>query len=256
MKAIYCINLLESTHRYEQMTNIFNSIKLDVPIFRFDAIRGSRVEGMNTDMTPGHKGCLLSHMCLWYHIGNQPGNDFYLILEDDLQLNDGIVTDTFANDLQEFVNKIPKRVGMVHLSRDMNKLFIKNKRFSRYKPRYKVIGNFQGYELKKCSPLNPWSTETGAILFRPKYARRLFKYAKWSLRNDHRIPWRNNVDLLVTRFPLAHVGGAMIRIFQQNIIRSDIKDINNEVEIPEQTPLQYDQQLFDNGAEFLKPWQL
>ncbi|MCR9248780.1 MAG: glycosyltransferase family 25 protein [bacterium] len=255
MKEIYCINLIESKHRYEEMSKLFQELKLDSPIFRFDAVRGSRVQGMDADLTAGHKGCLLSHMCLWFHIGQKPGNDFYLILEDDLQLDDGISTESFKKELEDFVAGIPKNVGMVHLSRDINKMFIKNKRISKYKPRYKVLGDFQGHELKKCSPLNPWSTETGAILFRPRYARRLFKYAKWSLKNDKRIPWRNNVDLLVTRFPLAHIGGAMVKVFQQNVIKSDLKVINKEEPIQDRPPLFYEQKLFDDTPQMLTPWE-
>lgn len=154
LQEIYCINLRESSERRERMNALFDSMDLSKAIYHFDAIKGSLVNGMELKLSKGLTGCLLSQMHLWFMISQKKGNNFYLILEDDLILEEGIDFSTFSNDFEEMLATTPKSIGIIHCSRDINKMFVKNKKISKYKPRFKVINHFQNKQMKKCSILN------------------------------------------------------------------------------------------------------
>ncbi len=256
LKEIYCINLNDSPHRKKQMEDLFKSLKIDIPVFHFSAIRGSLVTNWDVPMVKGHIGCLLSHMLMWSIIAEKKGNDFYLVLEDDLMLEDDINPITLMDDIHTMTKSVPRSIGFIHCSRDINKMFIKNKRLSKYKPRYKTIGKVQEREIKKCSPLNPWSTETGAILMRPKNAKSLLKYARWALKYHKRLPFNPHVDLLLSYWPSIHFGSAMVKIFQQNTgSNSDLKTVNSEPDMNEST-IYYGKDLFAEAVNRLTPWVL
>ena len=236
------------------MARLFQSIQVDVPLYHFSAIRGSLVSNWQVPMVKGHIGCLLSHMLIWSIIAKKKDNHFYLILEDDLILESDIIPGQFMQDLHKMVQEIPKSIRFVHCSRDMNKMFIKNKTISKYNPKYKILGMFQNKQIKKCSLLNPWSTETGAILMRPKGARKLLSYVKWALIHHKRLPFNPHVDLVLSYWPTIHFQGAMVKIFQQNTgSDSDLKMINKESVI-DKTSIIYNETLFNHAAKRLTPW--
>ena len=253
LQEIYCINLRESSERRERMNALFDSMNFSQPIYHFDAIKGSLVTGMDLKLSKGLTGCLLSQMHLWFMISQKKGNDFYLILEDDLILGENVDSSTFSSDFGEMVATTPKSIGIIHCSRDINKMFVKNKRISKYKPKFKVINHFQTKQMKKCSIRNPWSTETGAILIRPKYARKLFKYAKWVIKYNKHLPFSAAPDMIIAHWPTAYYRGAMIKIFQQNVGVSDISSINKEEETQSQR-IRYNMGLFEKGKERLTLW--
>jgi GR25 family glycosyltransferase involved in LPS biosynthesis len=254
LKAIYCINLEASTVRHSRMTTLFSNLKLDVPIYHFSALKGSSISNMNVDIASGHKGCLLSHMNLWHHIAQLKNDDFYLIMEDDLELSAEVDAGNFKDDFNQLLDHIPNRIKMVHLSRDISKMFVKNKWISKFEPRYQVLHTMKGLQLKSCLPFNPWSTEAGAILMKPIMARKLFKFAKFSLQNDRLLPFNNNIDMIISRYPVTHLSGAMIKIFQQNIGVSDLQRINKQDQNEHQIP--YNEEIFQLADKRLKIWNL
>lgn len=93
----FCITLRETPLRKEKAIEYFNEVGLKVEFF--EGIHGPSF-GLKTTIpnyeifpgreyfiTPGHVGCILSHLMLWNVLLTQPEEEF-LIIEDDVQLCD------------------------------------------------------------------------------------------------------------------------------------------------------------------------
>ena len=213
IQSVFCNNLDESSNRKVHMTKFFESLKLKDKVFRFKALHGAKINNPN-NFQKGKIGNLTSQMSLWNFISKQK-KGWYMIMEDDLTLDDQFVNDTFIEELQTALNALPKKINAIHLTRNKSKIF--DKKFKNAKLRYKVIGKIRDEEIRKCSLIYPWSTLTGAYLLTPKAAKRIFRYAYFSVKYAKYLPFKKfNTDILMTRVLYTTFFGAMIKCFTQN----------------------------------------
>lgn len=256
MKLIYCNNLEQSEDRRKMMSGLFQKIGYSKEAFRFNAFLGTQIINNPTKLSPGKTGNLLSHMSIWNEISKKE-DGFYMVMEDDLVLAENVDSKKFRENMEQMIKEIPANVGMIHCTRDISKIFIKQKLVSKLKPRYRVVAHFGDLEVKKCSPIYPWSTETGAYLIRPKTAGKLFRQAKWLVKYDKKLPFRNNVDILISRSLIANLSGAMVKLYQQNIDASVIDQVNNagksESNVQTNT-ITYDAGFFERSSDRISPW--
>jgi len=256
MKLIYCNNLEQSVDRHKMMSELFQKIGYTKEAYRFNAFLGTQIVNNPTKLSPGKTGNLLSHMSIWNEISKKE-DGYYMVMEDDLVLAENINPESFRINMEHMISKIPKNIGMIHCTRDISKIFIKQKLVSKLKPKYSVVAHFGDLEVKKCSPIYPWSTETGAYLIRPKEAGKLFRQAKWLVKYDKKLPFRNNVDILISRSLIANLSGAMVKLFQQNVDASVIDQVNNEIQSEtkvQSKTISYDAGFFDKSTMRITPW--
>src|ERR1700730_7540074 len=94
---IYVINLDRSKKRLENVTKSLN--EFNIKFKRFSAVDGKKLseEIINNNasflcrtLLCNHAivGCGLSHMALWNQLVNDRNNSYYIILEDDVTIDD------------------------------------------------------------------------------------------------------------------------------------------------------------------------
>lgn len=213
IKAIFCNNLDESTDRHVHMSELFTSLGVSERVHRFQAFHGATIHNPN-NFQKGKLGNLTSQMSIWNYIAKQEAG-WYLIMEDDIGLREEFAPSTFINDLERLLTKLPGGIQVIHLTRNQNKLF--DKKFNGKTPPYKVLGFLGDQEVRKCSPIFPWSTLTGAYLITPRAAKRIFRYAYYSVKYARYLPFKRfNTDILMTRSLYTTFHGAMTQCFIQN----------------------------------------
>lgn len=215
IKAIYCNNLDRSADRKVHMTALFESLGLRENVYRFKALHGATIHNPN-NFQKGKIGNLTSQMSLWKHISRQE-DGWYLIMEDDIKLRDEFEASTFMSQFEKMLAGLPKSIQAIHLTRNQNKLF--DKKFDGKTTPYKVLGHLGSQEVRKCSLMFPWSTLTGAYLLTPRAAKRVFRYAYFSVKYAKVLPFKKfNTDVLMTRSLYTTFFGAMVKCFAQNEI--------------------------------------
>jgi FkbM family methyltransferase len=117
-----CIKVINLERRPDRKADIANQLKKqginDYTLVK--AVDGSQLEetqelanlfqGNNFNNNKGVIGCALSHLKLWHELINDTNNDYYVILEDDIELYDD-----FKNKLKEHCSLF-QQYGAEHLS--------------------------------------------------------------------------------------------------------------------------------------------
>jgi FkbM family methyltransferase len=117
-----CIKVINLERRPDRKVDIMNQLQKhginDYTLVK--AVDGSQLEetqelanlfqGNNFNNNKGVIGCALSHLKLWYELINDENNDYYVILEDDIELYDD-----FKNKLKEHCILF-QQYGAEHLS--------------------------------------------------------------------------------------------------------------------------------------------
>ena len=258
IKAIFCNNLDRSTDRREHMSNLFESLGVKDNVYRFQAFHGATIDNPN-NFQKGKIGNLTSQMAIWKYISMQE-DGWYMIMEDDIKLRDEFDPSIFMNQLETAISQFPSGIHAVHLTRNQNKLF--DKKFDGKPGPYKLLGHLGDQEIRKCSLIFPWSTLTGAYLFRPKAAYRVFRYAYYSIKYAKVLPFKKfNTDVLMVRGLYTTRHGAMVQAFIQNdfhdestnsvSVLHDITTNSKDVKVEIYPTLDY----FKNDAhKRLSPW--
>ena len=117
-----CIKVINLERRPDRKADITNQLqKHGINDYTLvEAVDGSQLEetqdlanlfqGNNFNNNKGVIGCALSHLKLWYELINDTNNDYYVILEDDIELYDD-----FKNKLKEYCTLF-QQYGAEHLS--------------------------------------------------------------------------------------------------------------------------------------------
>ncbi|RED97998.1 glycosyltransferase family 25 protein [Marinoscillum furvescens] len=261
IKSIFCNNLDRSADRREHMTQLFEALGVRDDVFRFKALHGGVIHNPN-NFQKGKIGNLTSQMSIWKYISKQK-DGWYLILEDDISLREEFEPSTFFDLFESELEKLPKTIQAIHLTRNQNKLF--DKKFDGKTTPYKVLGHVGDQEIRKCSLIFPWSTLTGAYLLTPKAAKRVFRYAFYSVKYAKYLPFKKfNTDVLMTRSLYTSFHGAMVQCFVQNELMDEATNrvsVLHEISIGEdgskglKTEVYPNLQYFDHEApKRLCPW--
>ena len=114
MKFI-CINLKRRTDRRDKMINIFGDNK--IPMEYMDAVDGLKLRPDKELLTlfkyndfgfqRGIIGCALSHINIWQRLIKDDMNDYYLVLEDDIEI---------ANDFMDKIQRIEQQMKKDNLN--------------------------------------------------------------------------------------------------------------------------------------------
>jgi FkbM family methyltransferase len=112
---IKVINLLKREDRKQSMIKQFNNASVSPDEYEFcEAVNGQDLkeseeirllfENNNFGYKKGVIGCSLSHLKLWRQLANDSNNDFYVVLEDDVEL-----LPDFKTDLKTIVDEFVKQ---------------------------------------------------------------------------------------------------------------------------------------------------
>ncbi len=241
------------------MDQFFQQGKFSAPIFRFEGIPGNRLKNPRPkNHHLGHNGALLSHMSLWYHI-SQKSSGSYFVMEDDLGFFNEDNPPQFEQDLNKTLADLPSSVQMLHCTLDKSVKFKYEK--SRFENSYKVVGNFNGRPIKKCSLVYPWASLAGAYLLTPRTAGLLFRFAHFSISNAWWLPLkpkRYNIDLLMSRSVIASIYGAMSLMVEQNLEVESIggghSDIHSAPDQERKKDILVNKAFFQNAHKSITNW--
>lgn len=123
---LYCVNLKRRNDRRLAMIDKFQKAKINQYSF-FDAIDGYNLDKDEPDIKffkhsnasisrKGIIGCALSHYKLWKKLCNDSDTDYYLIMEDDID-----ISDNFNIHIENFLNKIKPDTDILLFGMSMEK---------------------------------------------------------------------------------------------------------------------------------------
>ena len=164
---IFVINLKHRTDRKEHVLNEFKKVGLDITehIQFFDAIYGKELNlnleivnlfnGNDFGNRKGVIGCALSHYELWLNLLKEKETDYYVIFEDDIQLNNNFINGwnfikTYINPNEHDVLYMGyhKAVGYDYYNIDQNNQYDANFIFQHIN-RQIYVGGFFSYIITK-----------------------------------------------------------------------------------------------------------
>ena len=249
LRKVYCIHIKGSTDRKRHVDSLLDQLSFSIPFYQFEGVIGAKVVNPRPSKHhKGHLGAVLSHMSLWYQIATF-NTGSYLILEDDFAPYSQDHSIDFESAMNDLLSELPKSVKMVHCCLDKSRKFKYKK--SQFENRYKVIGCFNGRDIKKASLVYPWPTLTGAYVISPMAARWMFEYAWWNLKNAWWLPLkpkRYNIDIMMSRSYFASIFGAMGLILRTNVNTTETSEGVSDIKRVER--LQTDKDIFVSRSFF------
>lgn len=114
----YVVNLKKREDRKEEMKKLFSNINFNNYEF-FEAVNGSEIpltleiknlfEGNDFGNRKGIIGCALSHYNLWLNLAKDNANEYYIIVEDDIE-----ISNNFSEELNQAINLLNNNLNTIN----------------------------------------------------------------------------------------------------------------------------------------------